>query len=74
MPTHARVIQAYFQNGQLNIQFSKFHDLAEPESKYIETMNNFLKLADAIPCSNTLAVHGDAKLVEEFHVVFDEKR
>ena len=74
MPTHARVIQAYFQNGQFNIQFTKFYNFDEPESKYIETMNDFLKWADAIPCGSTLAVHGDAKLAEDFHVVFDEKR
>ncbi|OJJ82267.1 uncharacterized protein ASPGLDRAFT_59770 [Aspergillus glaucus CBS 516.65] len=74
MPTHARVVQAYFQNGQLNIQFTKFYNFDEPESKYIETMNDFLKWADSIPCGSTLAVHGDAKLAEDFHVVFDEKR
>ncbi|ODM22976.1 hypothetical protein SI65_00565 [Aspergillus cristatus] len=41
MPTHARVIQAYFQNGQLNIQFTKFYDFDEPESKYIEDNKQF---------------------------------
>lgn len=70
MQTHVHAIQAYFQNGELNIQFTKFHVFSESdsESKYIATMNCLLKWADARLCGDTLAVHSDEKLAGKFCV------
>lgn len=63
MLTHARLIQGYFQDGKLKIQFTKLYDFNV--SHYTEVMNSFLQWADPV-------AHGDTVLADKFQLVTKE--
>ncbi|XHG02935.1 hypothetical protein AWENTII_006254 [Aspergillus wentii] len=53
MPTHARIIQGYFHDGKLRIQFTKLCDFELPHN--MDSMNKILRRAGAVPQGDTLA-------------------
>ena len=53
MKSHARLIQGYFDDDELKIQFTEAHNFDVGEPGYTTTMNNFLKWAGAVPQGNT---------------------
>ncbi|KAF4215892.1 hypothetical protein CNMCM5878_007623 [Aspergillus fumigatiaffinis] len=53
MPTHARVIQCYFDEGKLNVQSTPLYDFDVDRSEYFRFMDDFLKWIVPIPTGNT---------------------
>ena len=53
MKSHARLIQGYFDDDKLKIQFTEAHNFDVGEPGYTTTMNDFLKWAGAVPQGNT---------------------
>jgi hypothetical protein len=53
MPTHARVIQCYFDEGKLNVQYTPLYDFDVDRSEYSRFMDDFLKWIVPIPTGNT---------------------
>ena len=53
MKSHARLIQGYFDDDELKIQFTEAHNFDVGEPGYTTTMNDFLKWAGAVPQGNT---------------------
>lgn len=61
MKSHARLIQGYFDDDKLKIQFTETHNFDVDEPRYTTTMNNFLKRAGAVP-------HGNTRLLERYPI------
>ncbi|KAF7116127.1 hypothetical protein CNMCM5793_004147 [Aspergillus hiratsukae] len=59
MPSHARVIQCYFDEGKLNVQSTPLYSFDVDRSEYSRLMDNFLKWVEPIPI-------GDTVLAEKF--------
>ena len=53
MKSHARLVQGYFDDDKLKIQFTEADNFDVGEPGYTTTMNNFLKWAGAVPQGNT---------------------
>ena len=53
MKSRARLIQGYFDDDELKIQFTEAHNFDVGEPGYTTTMNDFLKWAGAVPQGNT---------------------
>jgi hypothetical protein len=53
MPTHARAIQCYFDEGKLNVQSTLLYDFDVDRSECSRFMDDFLKWIVPIPTGNT---------------------
>jgi hypothetical protein len=52
MPSHARVIQCYFDEGKLNIQSTPLYNFDVDRAEYSRLMDDFLKWIEPIPMGN----------------------
>jgi hypothetical protein len=53
MPTQARVIQCYFDEGKLNVQSTPLYNFDVDRAEYSKLMDDFLKWIEPIPTGNT---------------------
>ncbi|RLL93180.1 hypothetical protein CFD26_102035 [Aspergillus turcosus] len=59
MPSHARVIRCYFDDGKLNVQSTPLYNFDVDRSEYSRLMDDFLRWVEPIPT-------GDTVLAEKF--------